>query len=186
MAIEAGTDCVQTGGSGSITLSTPELWRKMALPTIQEITKRCKEAGVISCIHCCGKSRYLIETCANETNLDCVNPLKMPPMGDCDLAEVKKSVGHRLALQGNLHTTNTMLNGSVKDVRRESLKAILAAGENGGFILSTVDQCGRDTPDGNIFEMVKTVKEFGVYPLDFAAIRDELNILENDAVQKYN
>jgi len=79
---------------------------------------------------------------------------------------------------GNLHTTSTMLFGSVKDVRRESLKAIRAAGEDGGFILSTGDQCGRDTPDANIFEMVNVVKEFGVYPLDFAAIDREVAKLE--------
>ena len=67
---------------------------------------------------------------------------------------------------GNLHTTDVMLRGSVRDVRRESLKAIRAAGENGGFILSTGDQCGRDTPDENLREMVRVGEEFGAYPLD--------------------
>jgi len=37
------------------------------------------------------------------------------------------------------------------------------AAEGGGFILSTGDQCGRDTPDENIYAMVETAREYGAY-----------------------
>ncbi|NJD02391.1 MAG: hypothetical protein FIA99_07315 [Ruminiclostridium sp.] len=178
IAIDAGAESVLTGGSGSITMQSPEIWRKLALPTIKKITKRCKEAGIISGIHSCGKERYLVETCANETDLNYVNPLEIPVMGDCNLAECKEKFGRKLALMGNLHTTEVMLYGSVTDVRRESLKAIRDAGKNGGFVLSTGDQCGRDTPDENIFEMVKVAKEFGAYPLDTDKIECEIKRLE--------
>jgi uroporphyrinogen decarboxylase len=77
-----------------------------------------------------------------------------------------------------MHTTDVMLLGGVKRVRLESLKAIRAAGEGGGFILSTGDQCGRDTPDENLREMVRVAEEFGRYPLDLAAIEREIRRLE--------
>lgn len=175
MAIDAGVESILTGGSGSITLQSPEIWRKLSLPSLKKITKMCKEAGVICGIHSCGKEMYLIETCANETDLDYVNPLEIPTMGDCDLAECKERFGHKLSLMGNLHTISVMLQGSSDDVSRESIKAILAAGGQGGFVLSTGDQCGRDTPDGNIFAMVAAVKEYGQYPLDLAKLRDALS-----------
>jgi uroporphyrinogen decarboxylase len=175
MALDAGVESILTGGSGSITMQSPALFRKLTLPTLQKITKRCREAGVLCGIHSCGKEKYLVEACANETDLDYVNPLEIPPMGDCDLAELKVKYGHKLALMGNLHTTQIMLFGTVKDVRREALKAILAAGQNGGFVLSTGDQCGRDTPLENIFEIVRVAKEFGIYPLDLGRIKDEIN-----------
>ncbi len=178
MAIDAGVESILTGGSGSITLQSPQLFRKLSLPTIKKITRRCREAGVLCGIHSCGKERYLVEACANETDLDYVNPLETPPMGDCDLAEIKQKFGHKLALMGNLHTTNVMLRGRVTDVRRAALKAILAAGGTGGFVLSTGDQCGRDTPLENIFEIVRVCKEFGAYPLDFDRIREEIRRLE--------
>ncbi|MFA6426421.1 MAG: uroporphyrinogen decarboxylase family protein [Phycisphaerae bacterium] len=178
MAIDAGTDSILTGGSGSITLQSPQLWRQFSLPTLKKITKRCKEAGVISGVHSCGRERYLVEVCANETDLDYINPLEIPPMGDCDLAECKHLFGKKLALMGNLQTTDVMLRGSANDVKRESLKAILAAGEHGGFVLSTGDQCGRDTPDENLFIMVKTVQEFGQYPLNHHRIVDEICSLQ--------
>lgn len=171
MAIDAGVESVLTGGSGSITLQSPEIWRKLALPALKKITGMCREAGIVCGIHSCGKEMYLIEACAAETDLDYVNPLEVPAMGDCDLGECKKRFGDKLALMGNLHTTSVMLQGNRRDVRRESMKAILAAGGQGGFVLSTGDQCGRDTPDGNILAMVETVKEYGQYPLDFDRLR---------------
>ena len=44
-----------------------------------------------------------------------------------------------------------------------SKKAIDDAGEDGGFVLSTGDQCGRDTPEENIFAMIETAKNYGKY-----------------------
>ena len=84
-------------------------------------------------------------------------------MGDCDLAELKRLYGRRLCLKGNLHTTSVMLRGSYEDVLEASRKAIEDAAEGGGFILSTGDQCGRDTPDENIQAMIDACEQFGRY-----------------------
>ena len=35
----------------------------------------------------------------------------------------------------------------------------------GRFILSTGDQCGRDTPDANLYAMIETARTYGRYPL---------------------
>jgi len=178
IALDLGVDSILTGGSGSITMQSPAIWRQMSLPTLKEVTKMCKQAGVISGVHSCGKERYMVEACVKETDLDYINPLEIPPMGDCDLKECRESFGNEIALMGNLHTTEVMLKGSPELVKLESLKAILAAGVNGAFVLSTGDQCGRDTPDENIFAMVETVNEFGHYPLDIDRIKDEIKRLE--------
>lgn len=179
MALDVGVDSILTGGSGSITLQSPELFRKLSLPTLKKITAMCRQAGVLCGIHSCGKEYAVVEACANETALDYINPLEPLPMGDCDLAVCKRNFGHRLALMGNLHTTEVMLLGKVEDVRRESLKAILAAGSGGGFVLSTGDQCGRDTPFENIREIAAVAKEYGRYPLDLDRIKAEIQRLEH-------
>ncbi len=176
MILAERPDFVLLGASGTITMQSPRIARELCLPTIQKLTAMAKQAGIPTMIHSCGKERILIKWCAEETDLNCINPLEVAPMGDCDLAEIKQSFGSRLALMGNLHTTQTMLFGSPTEVRRACLEAILAGGENGGFILSTGDQCGRDTPDENIHAMVNTVEEFGYYPLDLDRIRQELSV----------
>ena len=163
VSLLAKPDFILLGGSGSITLASVELFKKFALPFIKEATKLAKEAGVLTMLHSCGKERALVELVANETDLNCVNPLEIPPMGDCDLAEIKKSFGDKISLMGNIHTTEVMLYGSVDDVKRACEKAIDDAGYNGGFILSTGDQCGRDTPEENIKAMVEVAKNYIPY-----------------------
>ncbi len=163
MIIDSRPDILYLGGSGTLTLSSPEWVRQFSLPTIKEITRMAKEAGVPTMLHSCGKSRLLVEWLAEETDLDCVNPLELPPMGDCDLKEVKAKFGRRLCLSGNIHTTDVMLNGTPKQVDEACRKAIEDAAEGGGFILMTGDQCGRDTPDENLFAFVEAAKRYGQY-----------------------
>jgi len=158
MILEAKPDFVLLGGSGSITLQSPSLFRRLSLPTIKKLTYMAKQAGIPTMLHSCGKEKALVEMCAEHTHLNCVNPLEPPPMGDCDLASIKQLYGDRLALMGNLHTTQVMLNGTPDDVEKEALACIEAAGAGGGFILSTGDQCGRDTPDENIFRLVEVCR----------------------------
>jgi uroporphyrinogen decarboxylase len=100
---------------------------------------------------------------AEETQLTVIDPLETPPMGDCDLAAIKRRYGGRLVLKGNLHTTDVMLKGTPETVARASRKAIDDAARGGRFILSTGDQCGRDTPDENLRAMIRTARAYGKY-----------------------
>jgi uroporphyrinogen decarboxylase len=163
MVLEERPDFVLLGGSGTITLQSPRIARELAFPTIQKLTRMAREAGVLTMLHSCGKERDLVQWCAEESDLNCINPLEVPPMGDCDLAEIKRLYGGRLALMGNLHTTEVMLRGTPDDVERAARAAIDAAAVGGGFILSTGDQCGRDTPDENIFRLLEVAKRYGRY-----------------------
>lgn len=163
MVLDERPDFVLLGGSGTITLQSPKIARELSLPTIKKLTEMAREAGVPTMLHSCGKERALVQMCAEETGLDCINPVEIPPQGDCDLAEIKQTYGHKLAIMGNLHTTSVMLFGSYDDVFNASRKAIEDAGEGGGFILSTGDQCGRDTPDKNIQAMLDAVAAYGQY-----------------------
>ena len=177
MILDARPDFVLLGASGTITMQSPALARKFGLPTIQKLTAMAKQAGIPTMLHSCGKERILVKWCAEETDLNCINPLEVPPMGDCALADLKRDYGARIALMGNLHTSAVMLMGTPDEVRLESLKAIRDAGQGGGFILSTGDQCGRDTPDENLHAMIGAAREFGQYPLDMERIQAEIDSL---------
>jgi len=156
-------DFVLTGGSGMMINNPEPIFRILCLPTIKEVTRVCKQAGVPTQIHCCGPERDLVRICAEETDLSSINPLEIPPMGDCDLADLKRRYGPKIGLMGNLHTTDVMLRGTPKTVIEASKRAIDDAGEGGGFILSTGDQCGRDTPDENLYAMIETARTYGKY-----------------------
>ncbi len=154
------------GGSGTLTLSSPELVMRYCIPALARWTKMAHDAGIPTLLHCCGKSRQLVDMLTGHTELDMINPLEIAPMGDVDLAEVKRARGRQIGLMGNLHTTSVMLQGSAALVRQKALEAMRDAGASGGFCLSTGDQCGRETPEENLFTLVATARQYGVYDGD--------------------
>ncbi len=156
-------DFLLCGGSGSLVFTSPHTFRELVLPVLKRTTALARAMGIPTHVHSCGPEKELVAMAAEETDLTVIDPLEIPPMGDCDLADLKKRYGSKIVLKGNLHTTAVMLRGTVADVVAASRKAIDDAGAGGGFILSTGDQCGRDTPDANIRAMVETARTYGRY-----------------------
>jgi len=171
MSLEVRPDFIATGGSGSLIFQTPETFRELALPIVKKVTALCKEFSIPSHIHSCGPEAELVKICAEETDLTIIDPLEIPPMGNCNLKELKELYGDKLVLKGNLHTTNVMLQGTPEQVREASRQAIDDAAEGGGFMLSTGDQCGRDTPDENMHAMIETARTYGRYNNDGSLVR---------------
>jgi uroporphyrinogen decarboxylase len=161
--LDVRPDFLLCGSSGTLVFQSPQTFRELGLPVLKHVTERAHDLGIPTHVHSCGPERDLVRMAAEETQLTIIDPLEVPPMGDCDLAELKRGYGDRIALKGNLHTTRVMLHGSVDDVVAASKQAIDDAGAGGGFVLSTGDQCGRDTPDENIRAMVETARTYGRY-----------------------
>ena len=163
MALDVKPDFLCVGGSGTLIFQTVEIFRQLALPAVKRGIELATAAGFPTHVHSCGPEAALVKIMAEETNLSVIDPLEIPPMGDCNLAELKRLYGKRLTLKGNLHTTDVMLRGKPEDVTRAACQAMRDGGEGGRFILSTGDQCGRDTPDENLFALLRAAEEFGVY-----------------------
>lgn len=163
--IEAGPpDEIHIQGSvSSLSLISLRFYREYNLPFVKAVTARCREVGLISHQHTCGKSFKIVELNYQETELDVMEPLEGPPGGDVDLAEAKRRWGDKFCLKGNLNTFDLMLRGTPAQVAQAAREAIDAAGAGGGYILSTGDQCGRDTPDANLRALVEVSKTYGRY-----------------------
>lgn len=155
-------DEILTGGAGLITWQGPAITRNLSLEGLKQITRICKDNNIISHLHCCGFENKLVKMCTEETDLDVIEPLEVPPTGDCNLKDLKQKYGSKLVFKGNLHTTNVMLS-DVKTVEEAAIKCIMDAKDDGGLILSTGDQCGRDTPHENIFKLVEVCEKYGRY-----------------------
>lgn len=162
--LAAGPDEVMLGGSASsLSVSSPDIFRRHDLPFIQQASKLCREAGVISHLHICGRSRQLVDIVANETDVNVMEPLEEPPGGNVDIADIKKRYGRRLCLKGNINTFEFMLTSTPEQVEEKAKRLIDDCAEGGGFVLSTGDQCGRDTPDENLLKLVEVAKSYGRY-----------------------
>lgn len=137
MRMKRKPDFISCSGLGTLIWQTVDMFRDLALPVLKRVTRLCKEAGIPSHTHSCGPERALVEIAANETDLSLIDPLEIPPMGDCVLKELKEKFGDKIVLKGNLHTTDVMLRGSVKDVEDASRKAIDNAGK--GEVVMIID-----------------------------------------------
>ena len=83
-------------------------------------------------------------------------------LGDCDLAEVKRTFGRRIAIVGNYNPV-VLARGSVDDARREAQRCLDAARADGGFILSTSDEVPADAKLDNMKAVVEFVDTHGRY-----------------------
>ena len=161
--IEAKPDQVVFQGSrSSLSLISPRIYKRYNLPWIKAITKITREHGLISHQHVCGRSWAVIELSYQETDLDVMEPLEPPPGGDVDLALAKQRFGDKFCLKGNINTYVTMLS-SADVLETAARKCLEDAAEGGGYILATGDQCGRDTPDENIYKLVEVAEKYGRY-----------------------
>jgi uroporphyrinogen decarboxylase len=163
IAMGTKPDFLCVGGSGTLVFQTVDIFRKLSFPAVKRGIELATAAGIPTHLHSCEPEKELVKMAVEETKLIVIDPLEVPPMGDCNLAELKRRYGDRIVLKGNLHTTKVMLRGSVDDVVSASKKAIDDAAEGGRFILSTGDQCGRDTADENLKAMVETARTYGEY-----------------------
>jgi uroporphyrinogen decarboxylase len=156
-------DFVFFPNSGMITMQSVDIMKEISLPSLKRLTKIFHDAGITTSLHCCGLEQALVELAVTETDLDCIDPLEVAPMGDCDLGDLKQRFGRDIALKGNLHTTRVMLEMDADGVEREARACLDAAMEGGGYILSTGDQCGTFTPDENITRLVEVCERYGRY-----------------------
>ena len=151
-----------SGSVASMSVVSPDLYRRYALPFLRQAVDLARSYGVFTGVHMCGRCRAALPMLA-DSGVDLVEPLESPPGGDVTLAEVKKEHGHRFCLKGNVNTFDTLAKGTPDDVIAEARRCIADAGVSGGFILSTGDQVAGDTPEENFVALVRAAREHGVY-----------------------
>jgi hypothetical protein len=82
------------------------------------------EGGSRVWVHCHGKMGPVLERFM-EMDVDVLNPLEPPPMGDLTLDEAFARVGDQMALEGNVenHDLMTCSRDEVRDIVRQALEA---------------------------------------------------------------
>jgi len=163
VCVRAKPDLMMFGGSvASMSVTSPDLYRRYALPFLCKAVEICKRHGVFTGVHMCGRSSQALPMMA-EAGIDLMEPLEAPPGGNVSLAEVKKQYGDRMVLKGNVNTFGTLVRGSVEDVLVEARQCIVDAAEGGGFILSSGDQVPGDTPEENFRALIRAAAMYGQY-----------------------
>jgi len=148
----AGAHAV-TFGDAVAGLMSREDFLKFAFPALKEVIRRLHAAlDVPVFLHICGKTTHIVD-CMAETGADALE-LDFQD----DFGAMKRLVGARVCLEGNLDPTGVLLQGTPEIVYRKSRELIRDAGP-GGFILSSGCEVPRDTPPENIEAMMRAARE---------------------------
>jgi uroporphyrinogen-III decarboxylase len=135
---------------------SPEHWRAFLKPRMAQFVAELKaiHPHVKVAYHCDGDPRTFIPEWI-EIGIDVFNPIQPACL---DPAEVKQRYGDRLCFWGSLDEQYTLPFGSPQDVRREVLKHLETIGRDVGLIRGPTHHVQLDTPLGDFWAMVDTIR----------------------------
>jgi uroporphyrinogen decarboxylase len=143
----------------------PELFDRFVTPYVKEMVDLLHGKGAKARFHCHGKIGQVLDMIA-ATGADATDPCEAPPDGDIELADIKKRVGDRLCLCGNLQLK--LLEHGSKEQVGQAVKACMRAAKKGGgyIILPTAGPI--NTPlakktEENYIAFIETAHEQGRY-----------------------
>lgn len=135
---------------------SPKVLRQYFFPWLQKIGALAKASGKPFIYHTDG-ILYDVFDDILACHVNAIHPIEPKAM---DIAEVKSTVGDRLAIIGNIDV-DLLSRGTPEQVRRNVLSNIEAVGQNGGYCVGS----GNSIPDYVRFEnylaMIDAAKEFG-------------------------
>lgn len=169
-AAEVGVRVTVADPVASGTLISKSLFKEFALPYLKDEIHAIKDyTGGFPVLHICGNTSLIWEEMADTDSsvLSLDNAVS--------LADAKKQVGHRVALLGNITPTSTMLHGSEEDVKQDALFSLISGYDNPkGYVLGLGCGLPINTPESNIYALMKIAREYGKYPIDREKIERDL------------
>lgn len=136
---------------------SPGLFEEFGLPVYKRIFSEFD--GLLKVYHNDADSTHILELLARcDFHVFNFSPAT-------DIATVKRGIGQRVCLMGNVDPVNVMLRGTPEQVEEDCKRFIRIGGPGGGYILSLGGGPSMETPEENIEAMVRAAKKYGRYPL---------------------
>lgn len=156
--IESGDLAYKTGP-----MMSPKKFYEVLLPAYKMITDAVHERGGKIVLHTDGRVTPLLDFVV-DCGFDGLHSLE--PTAGVDLAFVKKKVGDKLCLMGNIDVAHILVDATKEEVYDAVKYAIKTGGPGGGFVVSAANMHpGVNVP--NLRWMAEATKEYGTYPLNF-------------------
>lgn len=143
----------------------PNYFKKYVYPTVKEMTKMIQSYGGKVRVHSHGRIAKVLDI-INDMGADAIDPCEGPPDGDISLDEVKKRIGHRMCIFGNIQL-KLLENGTTDEVRDYVKECMMAAKEGGRYVImptaSPINVPLSPKTEENYKAFIDTALEFGSY-----------------------
>jgi uroporphyrinogen decarboxylase len=164
-AIRAGAEVIILGddyAANNGPLFSPAIFRDLVKPRLAKMVAMIHDEGAMVIKHSDGNIYPILEDIV-ETGPDGINPVE--PVAGMDLKTVKRLVGDRVCITGNIDCAHLLPHGTPEEVRDSVRQAIGDAGEGGGYIVTSSNSIHSSCRPENLVAMVKAVHEFGAYDM---------------------
>ena len=138
---------------------SPTIWRDVFAPQLTAMCDRVHAAGGTVNFYDDGKFMPIADLLA-DTGIDVLQTLTPPPVGDTDLAELKRCIGDRVCLMGYVDLIYVVQRGTPELIEQTVREAIETAGPT-GFILGSSDSFRDGTPVENIRAYFDASRRYG-------------------------
>jgi len=159
--VDVGGEFVSNGDpTASGDLISRNIYKEFAVKPTRKVTDFFKDySGNPPLLHICGDTT---------DRLDLVKEAAICFSFDTkdDVAVVKREIGDKMCIMGNVNPATTLYMGKPDDVMEEAYTCIKNGAENGGYMLAAGCEMAPHTPDENIFALVRAAKTYGRYPLE--------------------
>ncbi len=112
---------------------SPEYFADFVTPYVKRMSDILHQYGAKMRLHCHGKIAKVLDEIM-KTEPDAMDPVEPPPDGDIELAQVKKQIGDKVCLFGNLEL-KLLEHGTPEQVRAFVIDAMTQAKANGRFVI---------------------------------------------------
>jgi uroporphyrinogen decarboxylase len=154
--IESGDLAYKTGP-----MMSPKKFYEVLLPAYKMITDAVHERGGKIVLHTDGQVTPLLDFVV-DCGFDGLQSLE--PTAGVDLAFVKKKIGDKICIMGNIDVAHILVDATKEEVYDAVKYAIKTGGPGGGFVVSAANMHpGVNVP--NLRWMAEATKEYGEYPL---------------------
>ncbi|NLF19718.1 MAG: hypothetical protein GX595_21005 [Lentisphaerae bacterium] len=138
---------------------SPPFWTDVYQPQLREACALIHAAGGTADYYDDGKCMAILDLLA-DAGIDVLETLTPPPVGDVDLAAVKRRIGDRVCLKGYTDLIYVLKLGTPDLIDRTVRDAIAVAGPT-GFILGTSDSIRDGTPIENVRAYFAAARKYG-------------------------
>jgi uroporphyrinogen decarboxylase len=133
-------------------------------PSLRRICQEAHKRGIKIIIHSCGNVNLLLEMFA-DWGFDGVHSLE--PTAGIVLAEVKKKLGKKMCIFGNMDISHVLSEGTREEVESAVKIMLKDAALDGGFIMAMTNSHNAVKVE-NTRWMIEDTHRYGVYPLKLA------------------
>lgn len=164
--IDIGCTPSLTDAMSSSSVISPRQFKEFSLPYLTRLIDYIHSRGKTVTLHVCGKTAKIWEDMC-DAGADCLSI-----DNDASLLEAKAKVGARARLMGNIKPSETMLQGTMQDVRKAVYQCVAQGFDNPqGYIVASGCSLPTETPFANIKAMLDGVREIG-YPIQVNQLKE--------------